>query len=466
MSVDSYPVIITALGLRGNGQEEERAWDLMPVGDRPWIQHQLEHLIRCGQKDLTFILYHEPAAIQKLLGDGERWGATIRYRLASDPKQPLACMRGVEMEGPVVVGSSLVLAPPELFQSDSVPALLSLQQQPLPWLRLTPEQFRDSVREDWPALMQRHQPTQASSWEEYQLLDGQDLLARNQDFLTKHWPIPPLAREIEPGCWIGRDVVLHPSVQVTPPCYIGSHCRVGRLSQVGPGAVIGAGSILDDKCVVVNSVVTPGTYLGAGLELQEMTAGPGFLRLADGDAIAVPDPSLLGYSRPSFRWRQRIWQRALAWCCLLLFTPLRWLRSRPAGPNDMSFVSAGQAEDPAGWKEQRLIGSDGEVASLRQHFWQVFLPGLPACTQGRLALVGCTPLDSERLNACPAYRRRRYLRRGPGLVSESLVQFGPKADEEERELADALQAAQGHGVYSLTLLSKYFLGVLADAPHP
>lgn len=194
-----------------------------------------------------------------------------------------------------------------------------------------------------------------------------------------------------------------------------------------------------------------------------MTAEPGLLHLSDGDVVTVPDTSLLGYTRPAFRWRKWLWYRLLAWFCLLALTPWRWLAGR--GGQGAEYVTGGLAEDPGSWRKRTLQGWGRGGLSLRQHFWQVFLPALPVCAGGQLALVGCTPLSVEDLSACGMHSRRRYVRRGPGLISEALVQFGSQASQEERELADAYQALQGEGLYPLALLGKYLLGVLADAPH-
>lgn len=459
--------IVTALGVRADGQEEEQAWDLMPIGDRPWLQHQIEHLVQYGQTDLTLILHHEPEAIERLLGDGQRWGARIHYRLAKDVEHPLACLRGLDFNGPLVVGSSLALAPPDLFGEGAASGYLSRAGKPLPWLRLTPDQLLESFKCSWPQLLSRWSPDQPSDWGDFRLQDGHDLLLCNQAFLHKQWPLQAQAREVEPGCWIGRDVVLHPTAKITPPCYIGPHCRVGRMVQLGPEAVVGSGSILEEHCSVVNSVISPGTYLGAGLELVEMTASPGMLRLADGEPLPVPDASLLGKTRPSLGWGLGIWQKGLAWTLMAGLAPLRWWgASGRRVQQPLRYVPGRLPDDSEVWQERVLDRCETGADSLRQHFWKVFLPGLPACARGQLAVVGLTPQTAQQLAGCPAHTRRRYLSRGPGLVSEALVQFGPLAPPQERELAEACQASQGQGRYSLQLLWRYLLDVLVDAPHP
>jgi len=460
-------VILTALGLRGDGHEEEQAWEMMTVGDRPWLQHQIEHLATCGVRDLTLILHHDGESIEKLVSDGARWGMRVDYRLAREAQRPLACLRGSEFTQPVVVGSSLVLAPPEILDTENVAYSYSDDRGvAFPWLRLEPQQVLEAASLNWEEMLQKWSPSQSSGSARLALQSAQDVLDRNRDFLDKRWPLPALAREIEPGCWIGRDVVLHPTVTVHPPCLIGPHCRIGRGAQIGPYAVLGSGCLVEEHTRIKHSLVAPGTYLGAALELDEMMASPGVLRLADGEPLAIPDPSLIGNTRPSLGFTQGLQQRLLASLLLGLLAPLRWLARRQAARQPLRFVSALQPDLAEAWQEKELADCESTIASLREHFWRVFLPGLKACSQGQLAVVGLTPRDRSQLAAAPAYVRRRYLNAGPGLISEALVQFGVQAQEDERELAEACQVAERRLSYSLNLLWRYFLDVLMDAPRP
>jgi hypothetical protein len=218
---------------------------------------------------------------------------------------------------------------------------------------------------------------------------------------------------------------------------------------------------VDDHCQIRNSVLQENTYLGTGLELEDMVASPSGLRLAsDGELIVVNDATLLGRSQQLSFWD---WQRPLARLLEFCLKPLQWLPRCSQG-KAVEFVLAGGPDDPDAWRHDTIPNSSDDFKTPRQHFRRVFLPGLSAAAQGKLRLIGLTPQSNGRLSRQPRLRRRRYLELGPGLIGEALVQFGPKADDHEQELGDAYQAAHPRASYQLGLLWRYFLDVAINRP--
>ena len=71
---------------------------LLPLVDRPFIQHTVEFLIREGITRFDFILSHLPEKIEKLLGDGSRWGSEFRFHLAQDPLLPYETLKTIEFD--------------------------------------------------------------------------------------------------------------------------------------------------------------------------------------------------------------------------------------------------------------------------------------------------------------------------------------------------------------------------------
>ena len=52
---------------------------LLPVGDRPLIQHHIESLAQAGFRELVINHAHLGDQIEYALGDGSRWGVQINY---------------------------------------------------------------------------------------------------------------------------------------------------------------------------------------------------------------------------------------------------------------------------------------------------------------------------------------------------------------------------------------------------
>lgn len=58
------------------------------------------------------------------------------------------------------------------------------------------------------------------------------------------------AGEIEPGIWIGPNSIVHPSVRLTAPLFIGAGCRIGRNTELGPETIIGSGVVIDEGVTI------------------------------------------------------------------------------------------------------------------------------------------------------------------------------------------------------------------------
>src|SRR5258708_629308 len=71
---------------------------LLPLVDRPFIQHIVEMLVDQGISEFDFVLNHLPEKIEHLLGDGKRGGSVFHYPLARDPRRPYRVLRTVMSE--------------------------------------------------------------------------------------------------------------------------------------------------------------------------------------------------------------------------------------------------------------------------------------------------------------------------------------------------------------------------------
>ena len=55
---------------------------MLPLVDRPFLQHLVECLVDAGVEDLDMILANHAEDIESHFEDGRRWGVRIRYHLA------------------------------------------------------------------------------------------------------------------------------------------------------------------------------------------------------------------------------------------------------------------------------------------------------------------------------------------------------------------------------------------------
>jgi NDP-sugar pyrophosphorylase family protein len=72
-------VLAAGLGLRMRPLTLLRAKPVLPVLDRPLLEHTLERLARAGVRDVIVNLHHLPESVRSALGRGRRFGLRIRY---------------------------------------------------------------------------------------------------------------------------------------------------------------------------------------------------------------------------------------------------------------------------------------------------------------------------------------------------------------------------------------------------
>ena len=151
---------------------------LLPLVDRPFIQHVVEFLVDQGVSEFDFILSHFPEKIEQFLGDGARWGSTFRFHLAREASQPLSVIKALPLgdaEEPIL-----------LVHADRLPQVLLAQTNPL----LTKQ--RGPVVYYW--LNQDDAPDQQPQWTGWAWLSGTALtqLASEDDnarFATRLWAL-------------------------------------------------------------------------------------------------------------------------------------------------------------------------------------------------------------------------------------------------------------------------------------
>jgi len=274
---------------------------LLPLVDRPFIQHVVEFLVEGGITRFDFILSHLPEKIENLLGDGSRWGSVFRFHLTRDPAHPYDSLKIMNLDndaGPVL-----------LAHADRLPQVDLEQTRPANQIEEPLMFFSPPIRRNDPSAEKGQDTQQWTGWawvptgilknlpkdlneealESHLASTGQgrspsvevssslsvrsygDLLASQAAVLGKEFRGLLLAgNEADESIWLSRNLTLHPTATLDPPVYIGENCRIGKGTRLGPDAVIGKDCVLDSGCTVTGSVIFPGSYVGEGLELDEV----------------------------------------------------------------------------------------------------------------------------------------------------------------------------------------------------
>lgn len=451
---------------------ESRPATMLPLVDRPFLQHVLETLVDAGVHRFDFILHHHPDHVEAHFGDGKRWGSEIRYHLARDvsaPYQPLQVMRHDEEPVAIVHADRLPLLPPGALAS---PALLLCNGEWTGWATVPaaaiPRLVSAASEEEARDILAASAPARVPCGLQLSVREYDSYLAAHEAVLDQRFPLALLTgRQAGERIWISRNVSIHSSATLTAPVFIGENCRIAEGVQVGPGAVIGANSVVDRKSTIRETVVLPGSYVGEALDIERSVVDQGKLvNVAIGAELGLGDDFLLGsMAPPASRSRlARIFERAFALLLFVLFLPILAITALALAAARFSspfvsreFVRLPAPSDSDRWKTARATHLAGgrTTASGLAHFLLSFLPGLPGVVFGRIGLAGVEPRSPEEVGALPSDWRALYLKGTPGLVTEAFVQYGRGGTPDEQFVCEAFYVAAPGMSLDLSILRRY-----------
>ncbi len=482
-------VVATGMPVGAEALASRTAAELTPLIDRPFLQHVVETLVGQGILEIDFLLSHGADRVERLLADGNRWGATFRYHLVRDPQRPLGQLRMPTMgDGPVLFGYGDRLPPARFADAaDSNEAVLwgspgegTWHWHGWAWL---PAQVRRQVRRDWDESLLGDFLSELPSGRMRRIDTGTPVGVRTGvEALESQWQVLEGrfkglmhgGREVEPGVWLARNVSLDPSARLVRPVYIGEDCRVEAGVRVGPRAVVGRVCILDRSCVVESSLIQPGAYLGQGLEVSDAIVDMNRVYSVPLDTVIdVADAFLVGKvedtgpARTAEEWANR----ALAGLALAATWPVAiagLVRARRDGePRRLLRQPAERMPDR--WNTFPTILRKPEGARAEPGLADLVgrvLPGLWHVARGEMRLVGVPARTPEEIEGLPEGWRDVALSAPAGLVTEADVLYQEPPTEDERFAAEAVYAATRSPSRDAMILLAYAARLLGLTPPP
>lgn len=300
---------------------------VVPVVDRPFLQHQLDLLARVGVDEVIFSVAYRPEKIQALFGAGTP-ALPIRYLFEETPLGTGGAVKNAEawldettivLNGDVLTdldlgallerhrasaaAATLFLTPVDnpraygLVQTDAAGHVLRFLEKPSEeqiaatgcntinagvyvlatrTLALMPVAEPYSIeRGFFPALLARGERVAAHVHTGYWIDIGtpEKYLQVHRDVLDQRLPVVLHGRP-QAGGWVSERARVAADVELRAPFFIGPGCEVGAGARLGPHATLVADVRVAAGACVEDSVVWPGGILGEQAQLRGALLGP------------------------------------------------------------------------------------------------------------------------------------------------------------------------------------------------
>ncbi len=293
---------------------------LVPVVNRPVMEHMIAYLKQFGVTDIVLTLSYLPEAIRHHFGDGRDFGVHLTYCLEKDPlgtagavknaaahldstflvlngdiftEMDLADMLSshvnkkaratialtwvdnpsafgvVETDGNSRVQRFIEKPPPGTAATNWINAgTYILEPEVLEYIPVNqPYMFERGL---FPALLDAGEPVFGYPYRGYWLDMGtlQQYFSLNMDFLLSKVSDPLISDFRRDGTNIGTDVVIHPSAEIKSPAVIDRGCRLGKDVKLKGRVALGRNCLLADGASLENAILWDDVRIGADARLD------------------------------------------------------------------------------------------------------------------------------------------------------------------------------------------------------
>jgi len=296
---------------------------MLPIANRPVMEHGLRLLRKHGIRDIRVLLYFQPQVIRDYFGDGSSLGVKLDYVTTETDLGTAGAVRFAQkgIEETVIVVSGDVLTDFDLgrvlefHKTKKSPATLELTRvsNPLPYgvvitapdgriVRFLEkptwgEVFSDTVntgvyvfepstlaavpddtefdfsRNLFPALMEHKVPMYGhvasgywrdiGSLSDYREAQG-DILRGEVDVEIQGQKTGRIGKDV----WIGEDTKVDPSAKMRQSVVLGKRCMISGGAQIS-NSILGDGCVVEEGAIIADSVLWENVHIGAEAELKE-----------------------------------------------------------------------------------------------------------------------------------------------------------------------------------------------------
>jgi hypothetical protein len=241
---------------------------MLRIGNKPLLEFYIEFCALNGIKDIYIGEKGFSREIREHFGDGAKWDLNINYLpLNEDDKV-----------------QKIIRTNKEIFEEDKLLVFqefffLQYKKSHLDQKFLPEEHQWQNVNEAGAGIFFLKPPFSFKK-KDFEFFSGNySLQVRGIDSIktyfdlnmdmvagdAKNYIMPSYSNEA--GVFIGQNVEIMYSCEITKPVILGDNIQLKRRSTIGPGVIIGHNSLIDSDTTVQNSLICRDSYIGTKLEI-------------------------------------------------------------------------------------------------------------------------------------------------------------------------------------------------------
>jgi NDP-sugar pyrophosphorylase family protein len=196
----------------------DRPLAAVPALGRGLVEYWMSHLACAGVKQAVILSSDRTEEVEKLVGDGSRWGVAAE-----------------------VIDDARELSPEQAAEKYEGSA---------------------SVMDHFPGLPTHPLFESCQHW--FDALEAWMPHARTPDRVG--------VRELRPGVWVGLHGQISSQAVLHAPCWLGDHVYVGPGAIIGPHVILEEGAFIEPEAEIESSLIGPGTFVGRYVRIKDSLA--------------------------------------------------------------------------------------------------------------------------------------------------------------------------------------------------
>lgn len=258
---------------------------MLPLLGKPLLVHAVEDVAQAGLKRVLVVAGPFTHAASRALGNGGRWGLEIKIVEGRDDD--------AWSDHPLLVVRADIARPP--FVGAFLEAANKAVQGRLRAMARGAECGIDFWRPGVSGMAEIHLEAECHVVESFAAYHRANLEALNDRLGGLLVDGRSILREDGDELIAGRGSRVEPASLTKGHAYVGAFTRIASSSRLLGNVVIGEGAVIEAGTRIEDSVVMPGTYVGADLDVRGAIVAPGRLIAVDTGAVTeIADPFLLG----------------------------------------------------------------------------------------------------------------------------------------------------------------------------